>query len=261
MVKAIFFDLDGTLISFETHKIPLSAKTVLEQLRQKGIKVFTATGRHKSTMEDLKGIVFDGYVTLNGSMCLVGDKVVYEQSIPQADISTLIDYLTSVESFPCVFVEENFNSMNYRNKDTDDIFKLLNFPEIPICNLEEMRNRTIYQVLAFFDKDQEERIMKILPGCKTTRWNPIFTDVVSANSDKWVGITKMLDYFHLSPEETMAFGDGGNDISMLENAGIGVAMGNAADPVKLIADYVTASVDDDGILKAVEYFRLLEDNA
>lgn len=256
MVKAIFFDLDGTLISFDTHKIPQSAKTVLAELRQQGIKIFTATGRHKSTMQDLKGLVFDGYVTLNGSMCLVGDEVVYKESIPQADIHTLIDYLTNVESFPCVFVEEDFNSMNYRNKDTDDIFKLLNFSEIPICNLEEIRDRTIYQVLAFFDKEQEEQIMKILPGCKTTRWNPIFTDVVSVHSDKWVGITKMLEYFDLSPEETMAFGDGGNDISMLENAHIGVAMGNAAEQVKLIADYVTDSVDNDGILKAVRHFNL-----
>lgn len=114
MVKAIFFDLDGTLISFDTHKIPQSAKTVLAQLRQHGIKIFTATGRHKSTMEDLEGIVFDGNgnVTLNGSICSVGDRVVYKESIPQAEVCALIDYLTHVESFPYVFVEENFNSMN-----------------------------------------------------------------------------------------------------------------------------------------------------
>ena len=61
----------------------------------------------------------------------------------------------------------------------------------------------------------------------------------------------------LSPEETIAFGDGGNDISMLRFAGIGVAMGNAEDDVKASADYVTAGVDDDGIRKALSHFGLL----
>ena len=59
-------------------------------------------------------------------------------------------------------------------------------------------------------------------------------------------------------EETMAFGDGGNDISMLRHAGIGVAMGNAKDDVKVIADYVTASVDDNGIADALKHFGILE---
>ena len=64
--------------------------------------------------------------------------------------------------------------------------------------------------------------------------------------------------FGIRLEETMAFGDGGNDISMLRHAGIGVAMGNAKDDVKVIADYVTASVDDNGIADALKHFGILE---
>ena len=61
----------------------------------------------------------------------------------------------------------------------------------------------------------------------------------------------------ISPEETMAFGDGFNDMGMLSYAGIGVAMGNAHDPVKQKADFVTKSVDDDGILHALRHFGVL----
>ena len=56
----------------------------------------------------------------------------------------------------------------------------------------------------------------------------------------------------------MAFGDGGNDTNMLKVAGIGVAMGNAGDSLKKVADYVTTTVDDDGIKRALEYFHVIE---
>ena len=257
LIKAVFFDLDGTLISFETHQILRSAKNAIRQLRERGIKVFVATGRHKSTKDDLKDLEFDGYVTLNGSVCLLGDETIYKEQIPRQDIHVLVDYLQRVESFPCVFVEEDFRSLNYRNEATDEIFSLLNYPETPVCNIDQIEDNPIYQVLAFFEERQEERIMRMLPSCKTTRWNPIFTDIVPASSDKWVGITKMLDHYHILPEETMTFGDGGNDISMLQHAGIGIAMGNAADEVKANADYVTDTVENDGVWKAIVHFGLL----
>jgi len=67
----------------------------------------------------------------------------------------------------------------------------------------------------------------------------------------------MLDYFGISLEESMAFGDGGNDVLMLKHVGIGVVMGNAEDEVKLAADYVTDSVDEDGIEKALRHFGVI----
>lgn len=67
----------------------------------------------------------------------------------------------------------------------------------------------------------------------------------------------MIAHFGLKLEETMSFGDGGNDISMLRHAAIGVAMGNAKDDVKQMADYITASVDEDGIAKALKHFGVI----
>ena len=67
----------------------------------------------------------------------------------------------------------------------------------------------------------------------------------------------VLDYFNINKEEAMAFGDGGNDISMLKYVGTGVAMGNAKDNVKAIADYITDSVQEDGIVSALKHFEIL----
>ena len=84
-----------------------------------------------------------------------------------------------------------------------------------------------------------------------------FPDVIPKGSSKQVGVDKMLDYFGISLDESMAFGDGGNDVLMLKHVGIGVAMGNAEDEVKRAADYVTDSVDEDGVEKALRHFGVI----
>ena len=246
MVKAIFFDIDGTLVSFKTHEVPRSTIDALDILRKKGIKVFIATGRHYSSINNLGDLKFAGE-----------DKVIYKHSIPDRDIDALIRYLETEESFPCAFVQEKEIFMNYKDETVEEIFNMLNFPEPPIRPLSEMKGKTVYQLVSFFTAEQEKKIMSILSHCESTRWNPLFTDVVPAGSSKRIGIDKMLEYFKIPLKECMAFGDGGNDIAMLQHAGIGVAMGNADDDVKQYADYVTDSVDEDGIFKALKFHNII----
>lgn len=258
MIKAIFFDIDGTLVSFKTHEVPQSTIEALDLLRKKGIKVFIATGRHYTSINNLGDLKFDGYVTLNGGYCFAGeDKVIYKHSIPDRDIEALIRYMETEESFPCAFVQEKEIFMNYKDETVEEIFNMLNFPEPPIRPMDEIRGKTAYQLVSFFTAEQEKKIMTILSNCESTRWNPLFTDVVPAGSSKRVGIDKMLEYFRISLNECMAFGDGGNDIAMLQHAGIGVAMGNAEDDVKQYADYITDSVDEDGIFKALKHLNII----
>lgn len=258
MIKAVFFDIDGTLVSFKTHEVPQSTIEALDLLRKKGIKVFIATGRHYTSINNLGDLKFDGYVTLNGGYCFAGeDKVIYKHSIPDRDIEALIRYMETEESFPCAFVQEKDIFMNYKDETVEEIFNMLNFPEPPIRPMDEIRGKTAYQLVSFFTAEQEKKIMTILSNCESTRWNPLFTDVVPAGSSKRVGIDKMLEYFRVPLNECMAFGDGGNDIAMLQHAGIGVAMGNAEDDVKQYADYITDSVDEDGIFKALKHLNII----
>lgn len=258
MIKAIFFDIDGTLVSFNTHVVPQSTIEALEQLRQKGIKVFIATGRHRISINNLGDLKFDGYITLNGGYCMAGeDDVIYKHSIPDKDVEALIRYQQTEGVFPCAFVMEKDIVMNHIDESVEQVFRMLNFPAPPIRSVDEVYGKTVYQLIAFFTADQEKRIMPVLSHCESTRWNPLFTDVVPAGSSKRVGIDKMLAHFGIALEDSMAFGDGGNDIQMLAHVGVGIAMGNAADEVKAVAGYVTDTVDEDGIFKALKHFKVI----
>lgn len=258
MIKAVFFDIDGTLVSFNTHRMPGSAVKSIRLLREKGIKVFIATGRHLAFINNLGDSEFDGYITLNGGYCYAGkEKTIYKHGIPKEDMESLLRYFKNTEEFPCVFVQERDAFMNFRNEVTEEVFKLLNFPVPPLASNEGALEKEVYQLVAFFEKEQKEQIMAVLPHCEATSWHPAFSDIVPAGSDKSVGMDKVIEYFGIALEETMAFGDGGNDIPMLRHAHIGIAMGNAREEVKQAADYVTASVDEDGISKALKHFGLI----
>ena len=75
-IKAIFFDVDGTLVSFETHKIPQSTLDALHVLRKKGIKLFLSTGRHPGMLDEvLSAFPFDGVVAVTGQVCTMGNEI------------------------------------------------------------------------------------------------------------------------------------------------------------------------------------------
>ena len=257
MIKAVFFDIDGTLVSFHTHRVSEATRQAIRQLRTQGIKVFIATGRHLQVINNLGDLEFDGYVTLNGSCCYIGrDRVIYRRMIPEIALEHLIKYQEAKETFPCIFVREKDMFINYNNQHTREVFRMLDFPEPVVKDIHEATREGVFQLIAFFSEQQEDRIMQALPECEATRWNPLFTDVVPVGGNKSIGMEKILAYFGISREETMAFGDGGNDIPMLEYAGIGVAMGNASEEVQRHADFVTSGVDDEGIVHALKHFHI-----
>ena len=123
--------------------------------------------------------------------------------------------------------------------------------------MQRVRTHKTYQLNLFLSDKDEQPILKMLPNCRSVRWCPLFGDIIPKNGGKSTGIKYILDYYNINIDECMAFGDGGNDKEMLEFAKIGVAMGNASDDVKSIADYVTTDVDNDGILNALKHFNVL----
>ena len=97
MIKAVFFDVDGTLVSFKTHQVPQSTLEAIKELQAKGIKVFVATGRHPSILSEgnnVHEIDFDGFVTLNGQYCFTKDReIIYENNICKEDIVSLLEFM------------------------------------------------------------------------------------------------------------------------------------------------------------------------
>ena len=178
MIKAVFFDIDGTLVSFKTHRVPESTVKAIAALRDRGVRVFVASGRHLLSINNLGDLQFDGYITLNGGYCMVGERVVYKHSIPPEDISSVVRYMEQTEEFPCIFVHEHALYMNYTNELTKDVFRMLNFPEPPCVSLREAAKGEIFQLVAFFTREQEGAIMSVMPCSEATRWNPLFTDVI-----------------------------------------------------------------------------------
>ena len=256
MIKAVFLDIDGTMVSFNTHRMPENTKQALREARNKGVKIFVATGRHCTDINNLDDLEFDGYITLNGGYCRVGDEVIFKKSIPQEDVAAFIRY-EEAEPISCFFVEADRVSANRVDEQMERMMELVHFTPRPIVPSREFLHREIFQMTAFFPIEREPEIMKNLPGCTATRWYPTFTDIVARGVDKAVGLEKTREYAGFSVDEIMAIGDGGNDITMIRYAGTGVAMANANDEVKQAADYVTTSVDDDGVGNALRHFGVI----
>ena len=120
-----------------------------------------------------------------------------------------------------------------------------------------IQHEDIYQLSAFLPPEKEAEFLRRCPGCLAVRWEDDFCDILPEGGGKPNGLAHTLAHLGLTREQSIAFGDGGNDVAMLRAAGAGVAMGNACDEALAAADYVTASVDDDGIRRALEHFGVI----
>lgn len=257
MIKAIFFDIDGTLVSFKTHCIPESAVKAIELVKRRGIKIYISTGRPLSLINNLNEIqhLIDGYITTNGALCFSGNDIISCTPIPREDVQTMISFSDKMR-FPCMIVGEKDLTMYNSDKRTDIIFRqMLNVQNLREDNqLEAILQQRILQLTPVISEMKEQVIMSHMKGCVSSRWFPDFADITARNANKGNGLMDIISYLGFKPEETMAFGDGGNDISIIQKAGIGIAMGNANQYLKEIADYITSSVDDNGIYNALKHF-------
>lgn len=259
MIKAIFFDIDGTLLSHKTKKVPDSTKKALKLLKEKGILTFIATGRHISEMKDMpiNDLEFNGYITLNGQYCFNDEGLIYDLPVHKDDIINIINKIDK-EPFPCIFVEKELMYINYNNEAVQTVQDAISTPLPDINDLHRGLTEPIYQVIPYdIDEAHEKDILDLMPHCKKTRWHPLAIDIIPNNGGKRNGILKVLEYYHISIEESMSFGDGNNDLDMFEITNISVAMGNASDYVKSHADYVTDDIDNDGLYKALKHFQII----
>ena len=261
MIKAVFFDIDGTLVPFGEKRMPKSIVEGLDKLRSNGVKVFIATGRSPGNLKSLQSILdydFDGFIAMNGQYCFTKDLVIREKCFDTESFPMLMKYLEE-NDVSCSFVEINYVYINRISERVMNIRRSLGASVIyePIDKPERALTHKIYQLSAYTDQEQEKELVRHFPGSKAVRWSPVFADIIPEDGGKDVGISKVIEHFGIKREETMAFGDGGNDMDMLKYCNIGVAMGNAGDEVKAIANHVTDNTDKDGIYKALKYFELI----
>ena len=258
MIKAVFFDIDGTLLSHKTNTVPASAVRALELLREKGILTFIATGRHLPELKKLRpldGLRFDGSVSLNGQYCCNDDGIIYHCPIEQSDIATLLDYLKE-NPHPCILVEEDRMYINFHNALVEKVQAAIHSEMPTIGDLDRGYTQPIYQAILYMS-EEDQRKLPPMPGIRLTSWTRGGADVIPANGGKAAGIAKVLEHYGIDKSETMAFGDGHNDVDMFRAVGIPVAMGNACAAAKEAAHYITDQADEDGIYNALKHFGVL----
>ena len=259
-IKALFFDIDGTLVSFKTHRIPQSTVDALQQAKRNGVKVYISTGRPIMIINNLGQIdhLIDGYITTNGARCFVGDTTVCLHPISRSDVMEVVADADR-NDYSVIVVGERHLVVYHPT----DVVRKVFVEGLGVTNLDfsthldDLAHEEVLQLTPFCSAQQEAQLMPRLHHCNSGRWHPAFTDITSGDADKGKGLHAMADYLGLDISQTMAFGDGGNDISIISEAGIGVAMGNAGDNVKAIADFVTSSVDEDGVRNALLHFGVI----
>ncbi len=258
MIKAAFFDLDGTLFSHSQKKVPDSTILAFKELKEKGIKRVLCTGRHIVELRQLGildlGLEFDGYVLLNGQIIL-DENQKYLDGTPIRDSETKkIVKLFNEKDFSLIL--ENIDEL-YANI-MDDFYleglKSVNTKPFPIKEYDE---RPIFQVSTYVKKERQEFLREYLNDCYITSWNEYGLCIVDKDGGKSKGMEKYLKKMGLNKDETIAFGDGDNDVDMLQYAKIGVAMGNGVKAAKEASDYVTNHIDENGLYNALKHFSII----
>lgn len=262
MIKAAFFDVDGTLLSFRTHLMPESTKAALVELRRRGVKCFVATGRLKKQLppcvrDGFEGFTgFDAYVTLSGSYCYAaGGEPYFEVPIDVDDVAHVVEQVRA-GLYEVIAMDAEHDFVSAKTPEIREVERMANL-DYEVGDIDYALSHKIFQFCGFVPPEREHIITDGHPGIMTTRWTDLFCDVVPARSGKPEGVRATLERFGIGVEESIAFGDGGNDATMLEACGIGVAMGNGTESCRAAADYVTDDVDHDGIAGALRHFGVI----
>lgn len=266
MIKAAFFDIDGTILSHTQRKIPDSTRKAIHMMQEKGIKVYIATGRHAIEIDevDFEDLHFDGYIALNGSL-LLDEKGNVEKHIHLAeeDKEVLVQ-LFNESKYAVLLVTMN---ELYLNKITPFALELCAQLNLEMPKIKPWKDQEILGATAYFTVDEEDEFKSLLSdNVIAARWNPFGVDIAPLCREqkelhlegKPYGLYLMGQKHGFTQDEMIAFGDSQNDESMLRYAAIGVAMGNATQGAKDAADYVTDHIDEHGIWNAAVHFGLIK---
>ena len=262
-IKMVVFDIDGTLIAEREHKIQSSAVTGIHALHDKGYKVLVATGRASYFIKPhvFEVIDSDYYVTINGQ-CVMNrnHEIIRRHDLNKGDILHLLEMCQKENiSLGCkcskqIMVLHDYDQfVKWYGHGEEHNGRFLDATQ----NINALDNDMAMGIFLVGDVQKIIDHKEEFPQWTFSRAFSWGLDIFDKDIHKSKGIEDVLEILGLSWDEVMVFGDADNDLRMIEKAGIGVAMGNATDNLKKIADYVTSDLEKDGIYNALKHFKLI----
>ncbi|MFJ7184839.1 Cof-type HAD-IIB family hydrolase [Lysinibacillus xylanilyticus] len=256
MKKILFFDVDGTLYNSEKI-LPASAKDALLEARRNGYEIAIATGRAPFMIQSLlEELDINTYVTFNGQYVVYRGEVVYTNGVEKDELSKIIAF-GDARHEPVVFLDDQRMIASVGNNEM--ISESLNTLKYPYPNIDStyyMQNE-VYQTLIFMEEKDEHLYREAFPNVQFVRWHRYSCDILPKGGSKAAGIEKVLEKMGLTLNDAIAFGDGINDIEMLQAVGTGVAMGNGHERVKAVATHIAEHVDEDGLAKIMRQLNII----
>ncbi len=257
-IKIIFFDIDDTLRNSKTGFIPSTIPTVFQQLREKGILTGIATGRGIfGVVPEIKALKPDFFVTLNGAY--IEDKkgnVIYSNKIARDKVEEYIAWTKEV-GIDYGLVGSHGAKLSRRTEMISQAIDPI-YPDLEV-DPDFYQKEDIYQMWTFEDQGDDLTLPESLASTlRMVRWHEHSSDIVPISGSKAAGVAKVVDQLGLKPENVMVFGDGLNDLELFDYAGISVAMEISHDIIKEKADYITKTLEEDGIFDALEGFGMVE---
>jgi len=256
--KIIFFDIDDTLRNSKTGFVPSTIPTVFQQLREKDILTGIATGRGIfGVVPEIRELKPDFFVTLNGAY--IEDKkgnVIDSNKIFKDKVESYIAWTKEV-GIDYGLVGSHTAKLSTRTELISEAIDPI-YPDLDV-DPDFYEKEDIYQMWTFENQGDNLTLPESLASTlRMVRWHEHSSDVVPISGSKAAGVAKVVEHLGLKPENVMVFGDELNDLELFDYAGISIAMAISHDKIKEKADYITKTLEDDGIFDALERFGMVE---
>ncbi|MQS76448.1 Cof-type HAD-IIB family hydrolase [Companilactobacillus halodurans] len=250
----VFFDLDGTLLNNDSQVDDSVAKAV-HQLKANNYLPVISTGRSPIEIDAAtKTTGIDTYITLNGAFVQSQGNVIYQNNIKPTLIKAVINQAKEFgDSISMHSPTESF--LSEASDFVKDFYQAVNI-ELPKVDPTFYQKKDVQMVVVVSSGDAK-RYQEKFPELKFYKTGPYSIDTIDKGVSKMNGIKHLIKGLHLEDKPVYAFGDGPNDLPMIESADYSIAMGNGIESVKNAATYVTTENVNGGIVKGLKHFNLI----
>lgn len=256
--KVFFFDFDDTIYSHRTKSVPQSTLDAIGRLQSSGHRVVIATGRGPESMAFIRqqlAVPCDTMIFLNGQLVFHQGKKVFERFIRLPSIGPMME-----KARVCGFAYgghcEYGEIVDHVNERVKTVWHEFQNP-LPKEMAGFEASYPLYQAHLYITRDEAHVVADYLEDYITNWSHEYLVNLISKQAGKSQAIRWLMSEDDIPLKHSFAFGDGFNDVDMLLAVGHGVAMGNATDELKTVAEFVTGRADEHGIREALEYYKLI----